>query len=443
MNTLDCPYNILGVQSNATHVEIKKAYKSIALARHPDKGGCPDAFKLVNAAYSIVGNVSLRKLYDDSGARGLDEYNAQPTGSVDTHFHEFDNIFGGIFGNRDQEEPMRSKHPSPVDYDIQITMNESCLGTTRVISLQYACVCLNCRGIGTSNGTAQKKCHTCKGEGRMTRIMTLAPGMFQRSEHTCTSCKGECIEKDIFNMCDICDGRGVTSVAHSINVNVPPGVQTGMRLEKIAGAGGVVKTGPAWEPTYLTRDFIPVITCVDIMDASIDNDTGAETNNADSKHNTLTDRPVIHRKGDHLFVVYPINAIDAVCGVDKMLRHPDGSVLTLHAEGDAILDTHSLFMARGRGMPRYQNPVQTGDLLVRFDIYYPTTCREFSERFNAARTNISPLCEDSVVGEVTLIQGMRDTSIESFLRTRTGNSTPSNEEKLPDTGNRTTDCRMQ
>ena len=48
------PYEVIGVSRDATADEIKKAYRKLALVNHPDKGGDPDKFKEIQAAYEIL-----------------------------------------------------------------------------------------------------------------------------------------------------------------------------------------------------------------------------------------------------------------------------------------------------------------------------------------------------------------------------------------------------
>jgi DnaJ-class molecular chaperone len=60
-------YKILGVSENASHDEIKKAYRSLSLKFHPDKNPSPEAtevYKKINEAYDILGDEQKRKLYD-------------------------------------------------------------------------------------------------------------------------------------------------------------------------------------------------------------------------------------------------------------------------------------------------------------------------------------------------------------------------------------------
>ena len=60
-------YRILGVSSSASQEEIKAAYRKLALKYHPDinrRRGSEEKFKLINEAYSILGEPEKRKEYD-------------------------------------------------------------------------------------------------------------------------------------------------------------------------------------------------------------------------------------------------------------------------------------------------------------------------------------------------------------------------------------------
>ena len=45
---------ILGVGSNPTADELKKAYRKMAMKHHPDKGGDEEEFKKLNSAYHLL-----------------------------------------------------------------------------------------------------------------------------------------------------------------------------------------------------------------------------------------------------------------------------------------------------------------------------------------------------------------------------------------------------
>ncbi|KAK2178973.1 hypothetical protein NP493_521g01093 [Ridgeia piscesae] len=70
-------YALLGVERGATTREIRRAFKKLALKKHPDKNmDDPDAhanFLKLNRAYEVLKDDELRKKYDTHGEEGLKE----------------------------------------------------------------------------------------------------------------------------------------------------------------------------------------------------------------------------------------------------------------------------------------------------------------------------------------------------------------------------------
>ena len=64
-------YERLGVSRDAGDAAIKKAYRSLALRHHPDKGGDPEAFKLYAEAYAVLSDPEKRRVYDATGSADL------------------------------------------------------------------------------------------------------------------------------------------------------------------------------------------------------------------------------------------------------------------------------------------------------------------------------------------------------------------------------------
>ena len=68
-------YEILGVGKDASKVDIKKAYRRLALKYHPDKSDSPDAeekFKEISEAYAVLSDSEKRQQYDQFGHAGID-----------------------------------------------------------------------------------------------------------------------------------------------------------------------------------------------------------------------------------------------------------------------------------------------------------------------------------------------------------------------------------
>ena len=72
-------YKILGVDSNASDDEIRKAYRKLSRKYHPDIAGpeFEDKFKEVNAAYDVLSNPEKRKMVD----MGVDPNNLSASGA--------------------------------------------------------------------------------------------------------------------------------------------------------------------------------------------------------------------------------------------------------------------------------------------------------------------------------------------------------------------------
>lgn len=100
------PYEVLGVRKGATDVEIRKAYRKLAVKHHPDKNpddpeGAEQRFKEIGEGFAILSDADQRAAYDRYGWRGLEAggggapggsggFGGFPSGGGRTTFH-----FGG------------------------------------------------------------------------------------------------------------------------------------------------------------------------------------------------------------------------------------------------------------------------------------------------------------------------------------------------------------
>ncbi len=67
-------YAALGLKSDATLADIKKAFRQKASQFHPDRNTDPDAparFREVQEAYDVLSDDAKRKAYDDNRRRNL------------------------------------------------------------------------------------------------------------------------------------------------------------------------------------------------------------------------------------------------------------------------------------------------------------------------------------------------------------------------------------
>ncbi|HET9526673.1 MAG TPA: DnaJ domain-containing protein [Pyrinomonadaceae bacterium] len=57
-------YGVLGVDKDASQVDIDRSYKRMAAKHHPDRGGSEERMKLVNEAYGVLKDAGVRRNYD-------------------------------------------------------------------------------------------------------------------------------------------------------------------------------------------------------------------------------------------------------------------------------------------------------------------------------------------------------------------------------------------
>jgi len=95
-------YEVLGVGRTVTEIELKSAYRKLALQFHPDRNpNNPDAeekFKEVSEAYAVLADSDKRAAYDRYGHAGLGGGAGQAAGFDPTVFQDFSDIFGEFFG---------------------------------------------------------------------------------------------------------------------------------------------------------------------------------------------------------------------------------------------------------------------------------------------------------------------------------------------------------
>lgn len=155
-------YETLGVASNASQDDIRKAYRKAAKETHPDlnpgKSEAEARFKEINAAYDIVGDVDKRKRYDageidEAGAERQPERHfyrdyaeadpnvryrrrAESASGQGTGANEFDyDIYADLFGGRGGEGGHFRMPAQDVRYSLEIDLLDAARGTSKVVSM--------------------------------------------------------------------------------------------------------------------------------------------------------------------------------------------------------------------------------------------------------------------------------------------------------------------
>ncbi len=120
-------YSILGLKKGASSEEIKKAYRSMAMKHHPDRGGDEQKFKEISQAYDFLSDPEKKKMVD----MGVDPAQAQQgfgqQGPFEFHFNtgNFEDMFNSFgFGGFNR----RIQKNKSFNINIELTLEEVLTG---------------------------------------------------------------------------------------------------------------------------------------------------------------------------------------------------------------------------------------------------------------------------------------------------------------------------
>jgi molecular chaperone DnaJ len=246
------PYKSLGVEKSATEDEIKKAYRKLALKYHPDRAEGKqneEKFKEVSKAYEILGDKQKRAQFDQYGdtGQGFQGGGGQGFGGFD--FNNFQNVnfdFGGGFGDMfdtffggGSRQAKKRKGPirgNDIEIVLHLNFDEAVFGCTKETSISHYEACEHCGGMGNEPGTKVVTCMACNGTGQHLRIQRTPLGSIQTAA-TCEACDGagQVPEKK----CRTCKGEGRQLKEETIKIKIPAGIhdQAVIRLTGKGEAG--------------------------------------------------------------------------------------------------------------------------------------------------------------------------------------------------------------
>ncbi|KAI5964046.1 XDJ1 [Candida pseudojiufengensis] len=330
-------YEILEIDSSATSVEIKKAYRKLALKYHPDKVAEEDReeseihFKKISFAYEILIDETKRENYDTYG-------------TTDSPFEQFYGGSANDFGANDFYDFFRSdtkpkNKTEDAHIKVEVTLEELYIGKVIRTASTRNKICVTCKGSGLrSLNVESKKCGICNGEGFTRKIRRVAPGLVAQDYVDCTTCHGSGKIYRTKDRCKTCKGARIIEETKILEFEIPKGS---------ANEGSIVKKGESDEyPGKTTGDIILDYQC--------------------KKHSKF------ERRGDDLIMNIKIFLVDALTGFEKTIEHLDGRGIKVHSK--KVIRPGDYIKITGEGMPKSKQSwfkEKTGDLYIKVDIEFP------------------------------------------------------------------------
>ena len=247
-------YEILGVGRGASADEIKKAYRKLTRKYHPDANpGDTEAekkYKEINEANEVLSDPQKRAQYDQFGYVGDMPPGGDFGGFGGAGFGgaDFGDLFGDLFGSafggtgRRSVDPNAPRRGNDLEYTMQISLEDAFRGVTKKIEVPRLETCPHCGGSGAEPGTKVETCPTCGGRGQVQQTVNTPFGQMAQVT-ACPTCHGK--GKVIKTPCRECKGQGRVRKQHSVDVKIPAGIDTGIRLRVSSQGEAGVNGGPS------------------------------------------------------------------------------------------------------------------------------------------------------------------------------------------------------
>lgn len=374
-------YEALGVPKNAAPEDIKKAFRQLARKYHPDVNKDHDAeakFKEINEAYEVLSDDQKRAAYDryghaaaGQGGFGADGFGGAGFGDINDIFSEFFGGFARQGGGTAAQQRRGPRRGADLKYDLKIEFLEAVFGVEKQIEVGRSESCSRCNGNGSEPGTQPTRCRTCNGSGEVRRVQQSILGSFV-SVNTCPTCGGS--GETISVPCKQCGGKKQVRVTKTLQVSVPPGVDSGTQI-RLNGEGEPGANGGQAGNLYVVINVAP--------------------------------HQYFRRKDNDIVIEIPINVAQAALGDEIEVPTVDGKEKLSIPAGT---QGGSVFRIKNKGVPHLRRNMR-GDQLVLISVAVPSSLsaeqrRLFAELAKTMGKEVTPQSEKGFMDKLKDVFGV-------------------------------------
>ncbi|KAG2178663.1 hypothetical protein INT44_001816 [Umbelopsis vinacea] len=355
-------YDILGVTESSTELEMKKAYRKLAIKYHPDKNpNAGDKFKEISHAYAILSDPEKRKKYDAAGVddAAYDNYNGKAHVNAEELFNDLFHGMGSSFhfgyeevhvdvGNKRRRKKERG---DDIVHELSVTLEDVYMGAAKNVNLNRSVICVSCAPTETLKSAT---CKQCQGSGYMVYnhkgSSTTGSSTVRQGRSVCKKCTGTGDYQN--NGCKSCKGKGIITQRKVLKVHVEKGAKTGQKL--------LFGQESDQEPGVIPGDVI--------------------FNLKVEPHDRFEVR------GKNLYTKVHITLQEALCGFDKiLLKHLDGRGIHVKHAAGSVIQPGSFKTIIEEGMPTYRRTEDRGNLYIQFLVDFPADMWTSESNIDAIR----------------------------------------------------------
>lgn len=258
---------------------------------------------------------------------------------------------GGMGGGRQQ----RKRKGRDVGLAYPVTLEDLYNGKKATLPREKTILCPGCDGTGAKKGSGGGPCGPCRGQGARVVMKQVGPGMVQQMHVPCDACGGQGMKVNEKDKCKTCSMTKVKTVDAPLKVVVEKGMEHEQQLP-------FMNEGDQSPEIDVPGHIVIVLQML--------------------KHQTFT------RMGDDLKMTQKLSLAEALCGFQFTITHMDGRQLIVTNQPGEMIKPSDKKCIIGEGMPKYKTPTQFGDLIIEFEVEFPSTL--YDEQVEKLRIALPP-----------------------------------------------------